>query len=245
MRKEIIHSSWEPLMHILNQEAITQLDQIRLEKQIYPEDKDVFRVFSMPLNEIKVVILGQDPYYTRGAANGLAFAVNSSFYIPPSLKIIAQEIEQEGLKSGFFDSDIDEWKTLEHWEEQGVFLLNTALTVEDQKPGSHMKIWSTFISTVITFIAFRNPCVWLLWGKPAQKLALGAMRFKDIETFDFSLYKKEDISTMPFSPYYNYILASAHPAAEVYRQNAGFLGNDHFIKTNALLSLKNKKIINW
>ena len=188
----------------------------------------------------------KDIWIYRKTNGILRNSIEVSIYKPGDI-VVFKEVPNVTPYShiAIFDSDIDDGKTLEHWEEQGVFLLNSALTVEDQKPGSHMKIWSTFISKVITFIAFHNPCVWLLWGKPAQKLALGAMRFKDIETFDFSLYKKEDISTMPFSPYYNYILTSAHPAAEVYIQNAGFLGNDHFIKTNALLSLKNKKIINW
>lgn len=245
MRKEIIHSSWEPLMYLLNQEEITQLDQLRQQKAIYPEDINVFRVFSMPLKEIKVVVLGQDPYHGRGQANGLAFAVNSNSSIPPSLRVIRTELIDSKIINIEEPTSLHKWKTLQHWEKQGVFLLNTALTVEEGKPQSHLLFWDNFISKVITFIGLNNPCIWLLWGKNAQKIVIRSLSYKEIERFDASKYTVENMHSIPLSPYYNYLFMSAHPAAEVYRDNAGFLGNDHFNKTNALLKLKNKTLINW
>ena len=132
---EIIDKSWIPVLSQLHQEPLKSLYEELLPNISYqPLKEDIFRVFEMPVNKIKVVILGQDPYPTPGDAVGLAFATRAERKLPASLRIIIQEIgesvysfSREDFKPTYDDSD---WKTLDHWRKQGVFLLNTALTVE-------------------------------------------------------------------------------------------------------------------
>lgn len=243
-----IHFSWLPLLTgLLNQEIILRLNQEVIPTSIcYPEKQNIFRVFEKPVSDIKVVILGQDPYPTPGNANGLAFAVNANKNIPLSLKNIYKEIEQEGLLnktlSHTFNEYNPEWRTLVHWQRQGVFLLNTALTVESGNAGSHLKYWENFTKRVIWHIASNNPCIWLLWGKKAQSFIINMPK----ETlFDVKNYSKETIKDIPNSPYMNYILRAAHPAAEAYSSNAGFFGCNHFSYVNTILEKKSLHKINW
>jgi len=236
-----IHFSWLPLLTgLLNQEEMLRLNQEVLPTSIYyPEKQKIFRVFQKPVSEIKVVILGQDPYPTKGKANGLAFAVNSNVKMPISLKNIAEELLKEHILALPY---IGEWRTLEHWEEQGVFLLNTALTVESGKAGSHLKYWENFTKKVIWYIASTNPCIWLLWGKKAQ-MFISNMPKNTL--FDVKGYSKETIKDVPNSPYINYILRAAYPAAETYSSNAGFFGCNHFSYVNTILEKKSLNKINW
>ncbi len=233
----IFHHSWQPILPLLHQEPLLKLNTEILPNILYyPAKENIFRVFKMPLEDIKVVILGQDPYYGVGQANGLCFAVNSDVPIPPSLKIIFDEIRRESNNDPFTERD------LEHWEEQGVFLLNTALTVESGNPGSHLEYWSHFIKNVVNFISVKNPCIWMLWGLKAQSLALNMAPSNIIPA---SRYSWENLQQIPISPNYNYVLKSAHPAAEARKSGAGFLGNNHFLFANTILSKQGKKTINW
>lgn len=241
--EKLFDSSWHPLLPLLYQEPLSTLNTTILPNNLtYPAKENIFRVFRQPVKNIKVVILGQDPYHGPGQANGLAFAVNQNISMPPSLKYIGQEIEKEGLKSGFYDSDIPHWKTLESWEEQGVFLLNTALTVESGKPGSHLSYWESFIKRVVYFIAAQNPTIWLLWGAKAQRFIANMPTSTLLQVKGYSI---ETIQQIPSNPYSNYILTSVHPAAEAYKVNAGFLGNNHFVFANTILSKLGKQEINW
>jgi len=235
------HASWKPLFGLLHQDSLAELSANILPNCVYyPHKENIFRVFRMPLNKIKVVILGQDPYHGPGQANGLAFAVNENISTPPSLGIIARELSDEGLKDSHnYDTP---WKTLGHWEEQGIFLLNTALTVESTKPGSHLIYWNEFVSQVIKFIAINNPCIWLLWGKKAQSYTT-YIPHKTI--FNVKNYSKETIGGIPSNPYFNYVLKASHPAAECYSTNAGFLGCNHFHYVNTILMKNNQVQINW
>lgn len=241
---EQFHPSWEPLFRLLHQGLLAELSANILPNCIYyPQKENIFRVFKMPLNNIKVVILGQDPYHGPGQANGLAFAVNENIISPPSLKIIYKELRSLNASQGISQVDVSQKeRTLEHWEEQGIFLLNTALTVESTKPGSHITYWEEFISKVITFIASNQPCIWLLWGKKAQSYTT-YIPHKTI--FNVKNYSKETIEGVPSSPYFNYILKAAHPAAECYQSNAGFLGCNHFYYVNRILMKNNQEQINW
>ena len=152
-----IHPSWKLIIPVLEQKKgdLSKLDEV-LQNKYYPQKEDIFNVFSMPLEDIKVVILGQDPYPKEGQAIGYSFAVSEETPKPASLRIIEQEVGHS----------ID--KTLKSWREQGVFLLNTALTVEAGNAGSHIKYWEGFMNLVISHISFHNPCIWVLWGKYAQ-----------------------------------------------------------------------------
>ncbi|MBQ3296463.1 uracil-DNA glycosylase [Candidatus Saccharibacteria bacterium] len=184
-------------------------------KVIFPPKKLVFSAFTTNLSEVKVVILGQDPYHTPGAAEGLAFSVPKSQPIPPSLINIYKEI----------DSDIGHHAnssgSLREWQKQGVLLLNTVLTVEAHRPKSHSgKGWETFTTAVISYLnANREGLVFMLWGRDARN-------------------KKTLIDASS-----HLVLEAAHPSPlSAYN---GFFGCKHFSKCNKYLEENGKKAIEW
>ena len=186
-------------------------------KVIYPPAADVFNAFELtPLDEVKVVILGQDPYHGPNQAHGLCFSVLPGIKVPPSLRNIYKELTTD--MAGFV---APEHGYLIDWAKQGVLMINTVFTVEEGKAHSHAKLgWETFSDKVIQTV--NEHCagvVFLLWGSHAQKK--GAM----IDT------KR------------HHILTSAHPSPlSAYR---GFFGCQHFSKTNQLLVLQEKEAIDW
>ena len=191
---DIIHSSWSPILGELNLEPMLKLNYEILPNSVYyPNKEQIFRVFRKPLQDIKVVILGQDPYPTPGNANGLAFAVNENKKVPVSLNNIRKELADNYPLSLPFAGD---WQTLEHWEEQGVFLLNTALTVESGKAGSHLKYWESFINKVVWYIGSFHPTIWMLWGRKAQSFTKNIPKSK---IFEVKNYSKETISEIPIN----------------------------------------------
>lgn len=156
-----IDPSWFPFFEE-NQKELEKIDNIlygleSLGLVIYPSKQNIFRIFKLcPLDKIKVVILGQDPYHGDNQANGIAFAVNKDVPVPPSLRNIIK-------KSGCED------KTLVSWVRKGVFLLNTTLTVTKNNPNSHSKIWRVFGENVIRYLSnHTNGVAFHLWGIPAQ-----------------------------------------------------------------------------
>ncbi|EJH2590783.1 uracil-DNA glycosylase [Vibrio parahaemolyticus] len=186
-------------------------------KAIYPPAKDVFNAFRFTeFNDVKVVILGQDPYHGPNQAHGLCFSVLPGIKTPPSLvnmyKELAQDIE------GF---QIPQHGFLQSWAEQGVLLLNTVLTVEQGKAHSHSKTgWETFTDRVIEAInQHQHGVVFLLWGSHAQKKG----RFIDRSK--------------------HYVLAAPHPSP--LSAHRGFLGCKHFSQANQLLASQGKEPINW
>ena len=171
---------------------------------VYPKRGKTFRAFQMcPLESVKVVILGQDPYHD-GSATGLAFANDRVGRISPSLRNIIQTV-----KNDFGDIIVN--PNLESWAKQGVLLLNTALTVEKGKAGSHVNMWMPFTRDIITSLSVYKPdLIWVLWGKKAQD------------------YEKHIMY-----PSGHTILKAAHPAAESYSGGkAGFFTCGHFKKIN-------------
>ena len=189
---------------------------------IFPLEEDVFSAFaSVDLSDVKVVILGQDPYHGVGKngesqAHGLAFSVRKGIKVPPSLVNIYKELTQ----------DITDFKTPEHgylveWAEQGVLLLNTVLTVKQGQAHSHAKLgWETFTDKIIAEINQHNQgCVFLLWGSHAQKKGKSIDQQKHL------------------------VLAGPHPSPlSAYR---GFFGCQHFSKANQWLVAQNRSAINW
>jgi len=183
---------------------------------IYPDKHDIFNAFRLtPYSEIKVVLIGQDPYHGPGQAHGLSFSVKPVIPAPPSLINIFKEMHDDlGIpipNHGFLDS----------WAKQGVLLLNTVLTVRAGEAHSHrMKGWETFTDEVIRAINLKNePVVFWLWGKPAQE--------------------KEKLITNPL----HLILKAPHPSPlSVYR---GFYGCKPFSKTNEFLIKIGKAPIDW
>lgn len=239
---EIFHESWHPLLPFLNQEPLITLNtQILPEIKYYPKKENIFNVFKLPLQHYKVVILGQDPYFSPNKAIGIAFAVPKIESIPPSLRIIKKELFNNKGVSFYKDIDDPTWKTLSHWSSQGVLLLNTALTVEAGKAGSHLEYWKQFIIKVIKYSSYNQGMIWLMWGKKAQSF------IKYIHNpFIVKGYDEKTIKEIPANPNLNYILKASHPAAETYAGGkAGFYGSNHFKYTNEILSKTNKKEIQW
>lgn len=233
-----VDESWTPILHSFYQsKGLIELKRDILPHiSFQPSREDIFNVFSMPLDSIKVVILGQDPYPTPGDAIGYCFATNDGRKIPRSLNIIKQELLEEGLGTELQDSP--EWQKLEHWTEQGVFLLNTALTVKTGTAGSHLKYWLEFTKSIITYISTHHHCIWVLWGKKAQSF----IPYIRTNPFNVKGYDMETIEDIPKNDY-NYLLQAPHPAAELYSGgNAGFYGCNHFMFINKILGHKEQII---
>lgn len=217
----IICFDWiEYLKPLFSDERMSKIQNILANCKFYPENKDIFKVFNQPLDNIKVVIIGMDPY-SSGQATGLAFAVNKDCKIPNSLQIIFNEIERDIYQYDFTPERLEnlQIKTLEHWVKQGVMLLNSALTVEIGKSGSHLIHWRWFIEEIVKILSEKG-VIFVLWGKHAQ-------------TF------KRNINETT-----NYILESCHPVAECYGSGK-FIGVGHFSKINELLKEQGKKEIIW
>ena len=158
------HESWEPLF---NQFEFNDIDTLYEDKEpVYPKKEDLFKVFQLPVTDIKVVLLGQDPYHGPGQAHGLSFSVPNGVTIPPSLRNIYKELQDEFPERGYkFTSG-----NLERWlYEEKIFLLNASLSVIKGKPGSQMDIWEEFTNSTIQFISEQNDkCVFLLLGNFAK-----------------------------------------------------------------------------
>jgi uracil-DNA glycosylase len=208
LKKEFEEPYFAQLISFVKEEYKTQA--------VYPPGKEIFRAFdSTGLEQVKVVIIGQDPYHGAGQANGLCFSVREGIAIPRSLKNIFTEIYSD------LGKPIPKSGDLERWANQGVLLLNATLTVRASSPGSHQnKGWELFTDAVIREIsAKKNNVVFLLWGAYAQKKG---------EIIDRSRHL---------------VLMSPHPSP--FSADRGFFGNKHFSKTNEYLKAKGLKEIDW
>jgi uracil-DNA glycosylase len=156
--------SWKPFF---DQYVFDDINEIYNENnEVYPKKEEIFKVFEMDVREIRLVLLGQDPYHGPGQAHGLSFSVPTGVKIPPSLRNIFKELQNEFPERSYkFDSG-----NLENWfHREKIFLLNSSLTVVKGKPGSMMKIWEEFTDDVIKFICEKNDkCVFLLLGTFAK-----------------------------------------------------------------------------
>lgn len=185
-------------------------------KKIYPEPKKIFRAFDLaPFENVKVVILGQDPYHGAGQANGLCFAVNDGVRPPPSLQNIFKEIESDLGHPVSHDTD------LSRWANQGVLLLNATLTVRAVSAGSHQgKGWEQFTDAAIRKLNDeREGIVFILWGNYARQKGTFIDRSK------------------------HYVIESAHPSP--FSAHNGFFGSKPFSKTNEYLRARGEREIVW
>lgn len=208
LEAEFLKEYFVNLRHFLNSEYT--------KKTIFPPKKLVFEAFqACPFPQAKVVILGQDPYHGERQAHGLCFSVQNGTAFPPSLLNIFKEIQKE------FAHPIPESGDLRRWAEQGVFLLNSVLTVEKGRAGSHAnRGWETFTSRVIEILSEeKSNLVFLLWGAYARKKG---------ELID----RKKHL-----------VLESAHPSP--LSAHNGFFGNGHFRKANQYLSQNGISEIDW
>ncbi|MBB78150.1 MAG: uracil-DNA glycosylase [Crocinitomicaceae bacterium] len=183
---------------------------------ILPKEHLIFKAFELcPFDKVKVVILGQDPYPTKGHANGLSFSVNDDVNpLPKSLKNIFKELADDLNKPERICGNLNDWA------KQGVLLLNTTLTVREGEVESHInKGWEILTNSVISALHKKNNIVYILWGKKAQKMS--------------HFINKNN----------NYIIYSSHPSPlSSYR---GFFGSKPFSKTNQYLLIKGKTPIIW
>jgi len=189
-------------------------------RTIYPPRGQRLRALDLtPLDEVKVVILGQDPYHGPGQAHGLCFSVPDGVPVPPSLVNIYKELES--------DLGIARRPTgnLEHWARQGALLLNNSLTVEAGKAGSHAgKGWDAITDAAVAAVAERaSPSVFILWGNHARKKALNVPQLGDNSI--------------------HLVLASPHPSP--LSAHSGFFGSRPFSKTNEFLNAKRRGAIDW
>lgn len=228
--KELIGEGWfNQLSPILESDSFKAIKETLREKKtiIAPRPNHIFRAFELcPWEDVRVVILGQDPYHTvvkttEGKtipqASGLAFGVpKGTTFIPPSLRNIKAELDLE------YQEEISNFDySLEFWAKQGVLLLNTALTVEYGRPNIHSKLWAPFTEHVVKTLSQNKPgLIWLLWGKHAQD------------------YKKF------MSHKTNHILETGHPSPLSAKY---WFKNNHFIKTNNIINSMNGPFeeINW
>ena len=160
---ENIHNSWQKLFEKYN----FDLDKLyNSDEPVYPSKENVFRVFEMNVKEIKILLLGQDPYHGPNQANGLSFSVNDDIKIPPSLKNIYKELQAEfpERKYVFKSGNLERW-----FKEEKIFLLNASLTVIKNTPASHMKFWEKFTNDVIKYVSEENKyCLFVLLGNFAK-----------------------------------------------------------------------------
>ncbi|WP_141048003.1 uracil-DNA glycosylase [Aliarcobacter cryaerophilus] len=214
--------TWEDIVDLEKQKDYYKKLKEEIDKRyetttVFPEKQNIFKAFYLTkLDNLKVVILGQDPYHGFGQAQGLAFSTPANIKNPPSMQNILKEIQSDlGKKSICEDGD------LTPWAKQGVLLLNTILTVEEAKPKSHHNLgWEVFTDNIIKYISDNcEDTIFILWGSPAIS------KTKLIDT------KKHHILTAP------------HPSPlSSYR---GFFGCKHFSQTNNILKSLNKEAIIW
>ena len=199
---------FEQLVEFVREEYASQ--------QVFPQGSNIFRAFDKcPLDKLKVVIIGQDPYHGEGQANGLCFSVNDGVPFPPSLQNIFKEVSSD------MGVPIPQSGNLDRWAEQGVLLLNAVLTVRAHEAASHAgRGWEKFTDAVVRAIAEKKQgVVYMLWGSYAQKKVAIA------------------------DPTKNLILKAVHPSPlSVYR---GFFGSRHFSQANTYLQSIGKEPIVW
>jgi uracil-DNA glycosylase len=224
---ERLENSWREALHDELQEPyIADLcsfleKEYAPKKKPYPPEPEIFAAFDLtPFDKVKVVLIGQDPYYRHGQAHGLCFSVRDGVKLLPSLKNILKEVKDE-LRSERKSGDLTGWAM------QGVLLLNMALTVEERKPGkqgSHLSKWKCFTETVIKKLAARNNLVFIAWGKEAQKAVAEIVTTK------------------------HKVLKSAHPSPRSNSRapvENRFSGNNHFKEANKYLRRHGREEINW
>ena len=198
------------------QELQAFIQKRRAEVRVFPEEKNVFNALELtPFESVKVVILGQDPYHGFGQAHGLSFSVQKGIPLPPSLKNIYKELQED------IGGDLPTEGDLTHWAKQGVLLLNTVLTVEEGNANSHKGMgWERLTNRLIESLnELKHPVIFILWGKPAQD--------------------KEKLITNP-----NHVIFKApHPSPlSAYR---GFFGSKPFSRVNDILMQQGQSPIRW
>ena len=219
--KEILGVSWFNLLakefekSYMKDLSIFLNSEVKEGKEIYPKGNEMFLSLNLtPYDEVKVVIIGQDPYHGPGQAHGLSFSVPEGVKIPPSLHNIFLELKED------LNISIPQNGFLSNWAQQGVLLLNSVLSVERGKPGSHsLKGWEKFTDKIISLLNNKEHIVFMLWGNYA------AQKGREIDASK------------------HLVLKSAHPSP--LSSHKGFFGNKHFSKCNKFLDTKGIEPVDW
>ncbi len=217
----LVGNHWDKVLdHEYHEEyfkkIVAFINQAYKEREIFPPKSRILRALSLTdYDDVRVVILGQDPYHGVGEANGLAFAVSDGVKLPPSLKNIYKELYND---LGITPASVG---NLECWSKEGVLLLNAVLTVEKDKPASHKALgWENFTDAIIRSLNDKDtPVVFILWGNFARS--------------------KKSLITNPK----HYVIESTHPSP--FSANYGFFGSKPFSKTNEFLKKNHLKEIDW
>ena len=217
----LVGNHWDKVLdHEYHEEyfkkIVAFINQAYKEREIFPPKSRILRALSLTdYDDVRVVILGQDPYHGVGEANGLAFAVSDGVKLPPSLRNIYKELYNDlGIEPASVGN-------LECWAKEGVLLLNAVLTVEKDKPASHKFLgWENFTDAIIKSLNDKDtPVVFILWGNFARS--------------------KKSLITNPK----HYVIESTHPSP--FSANYGFFGSKPFSKTNDFLKKNHLKEIDW
>lgn len=216
------HEEWKKFFYTDCGQALEALDkfytdEVEKGKHIFPKPRDIFRAFVVPPKGIRCIILGQDPYHGAGQAMGLSFSVPGGVKCPPSLRNIKKELAEDIPGIDVSGTDLSPWAV------QGVFLLNTVLTVEEGLPGSHAeKGWEEITAAALDRIAHfgTGPLVFILWGAYAAKAAAGITAGRPVE-----------------------VITSAHPSPLSARR--GFFGSRPFSRANDFLVKNGVQPIDW
>lgn len=224
LEKVFTQSWYNRLKHYVSSDEFNNLGNkiaaSRKEAAIYPSSDKVFKAFQLTaFGDVKVVILGNEPYNTKDCADGLAFSCSYALLgkrMQPSLVQIYEAVERTCYKGLMLHKE----PNLEHWAKQGVLLLNTALTVEEGNPESHLALWKPFTKEVLKALSeYNTGIIYCLWGSKAQQ------------------YEKY------INPKFNYILKAKHPSSATFMQNVWDC--DHFIEINKILKQNNNEEIIW
>ncbi len=219
--KQLINNDWANILqNELHSNYFNDLQKfLTFEEEnhtIYPEPKNTFSAFNLtPNKNVKVVLIGQDPYHGKNQSNGLCFSVNKDIKTPPSLANIFKELKND------IGQEIPSSGNLEHWAKQGILMLNATLTVRESQAGSHQKQgWEEFTNATIQLLSDKKKdLIFILWGKFAQQKA---------DLIDSTKH---------------HILNAPHPSP--FSAYTGFFGCKHFSKTNEILKQLNIETIQW
>ena len=221
----LLSTNWDQILVGDGQKKLLEDIEIKLNKElhdydgltkIFPIKNNIFKAFDyFNIEDTKIVIIGQDCYHGEGQAHGLCFSVPQNINIPPSLRNIYKELNND------INFGIPNHGNLTNWAKQGILLLNSSLTVRESTPGSHIKLWEKYTDNIIKLISDKNnSIIFILWGNFAKK-------------------KKKLIDINK-----HYILEANHPSP-LSANRGGWFGCKHFSKSNTILETINKKTIDW
>jgi uracil-DNA glycosylase len=230
-----VHESWLPFIRSLTLEKSMVSFLQSLEKMSYqPPQEEIFRVFEMPIKDIEVVLLGTEPYSIPRVATGYAYSIGKEGgLIPKEITYLHKKVFElyEGV-----EKDVKVWGRLDHWKSQGVFLLNSSLTVETGHSFSHTTHWKAFTQSVISYLSSTKGCIWLMFGMQVQHYNHRIHNPYFVEGYD-----RETIEEIPIDKEQNYVLVANHPIT----YGVGGDPLDIFYLTNEILKRKSNKEITW